>query len=795
MIVRLVNFATDRYEEWWPYESRVVTERIAFTQGEAAWKGNHQVYAWFRYQMNTVAFVACALMALEKWCDEQVEAGQSISSVLEIMVKDGRSLAFAGVLIALGKRHPGLFAAELKPLLFHRTLYMHDVHAVSDDFGGGYDMFDGKVGNDLRRKWSQLSGRKIHLKDLGVQWLLMKPEFAPVFAEVAAQWRDEAGKLPADSEDRLILLRWASDFDRATWKEVTLPDGRVGWQNDRPAELRDVAGEQEGVRRLSLITLPIKCADWLAKRTHFDDAQLAEIVRQLQNWDELEKPLPAESDGEMESDFRDHRHARAGLIAVVLCLGEAWLNRHPEHCAWLEGEVAKQLAAPPRINIFTQEDSHDDWESFMARAMVRCWARVPQDRDRRGQVASFVMAIRYRTVAHVLQEAFLVRAKLGEGYRELEAFALALAVEREKFTAVQFLGTRRKTDGAALRKWGLKWLKRFADQKGPRWEGDWGKFELRRRFVHEPDTIRSTVTRRRLKLRRRNYGLDMGLILAAFGHLPALAESATKTERSHWFDVTREILGSFLRTLPPVAKANADSEWAYDHWRPDEAVLKLVARRVCESTGPERRVLWKPLLSLPPAAHHHITRFLTDVLLEYLRPEPPLIVQLRPIWREMVEDWSSRWAKSTARDRGQSEVWKVLLFYGSSLGSTGEEFFRPIVEDLRPFFEFHIKSLGRDSHRQASMARFLTTKAGELLLVDALGWLLPTWEQARDYFWEHAAEDSGLERLLEHAWKTMFGRVRQSAPAFVAFKILTLNLATRQSGIALQVQERIGKTQ
>lgn len=793
MIVRLINFATDRYEDWWPYETRVETERIVFARGEAVWKGNQQVFAWFRYHMNTPAVVTCALMALEKWLDEQVEAGKPISPVLDAMVEQGRSLAFAGVLIAIGKRHPTLFTTELKPLLFHRVLYMHDVHAVNDDFGGGAGLFDGKVINDLRHKWNQLPGRRVHLKDACVRWLLSKSEFAPVFAEISARWRADAYKLPADSGDRLILLRWASDFDRATWKEVTLPDGREVWQNDRPAELRDVSGEQEGARRLSLLTIPMECANLLAKRPHLADSHLAEIVQQLRNWGEYEKPIPKEDDDGMGSDFHDHRHARAGLIAVVLCLGDAWLNQHPEERTWLEGEIAKQLADPPRIRIFTPDDTHDDWESFMARALIRCWASAPRERDRRGVVASFVTALRYRTVAHVFQEAFLVRAKLGKGYRELEAFALALAVQRQKFSKLQFIGTQRKTDGEALKKWGNTWPRRFAEGNGPKWQGDWSKIEVKQRFVHENDEFRASSGRRRLKLRRRDFGLDMGIIIAAFGHLPALAEAPTKAERNHWLHVTQEVLGVFERTLPSVTKKTADFEWAYDHWRADEDVMNLVAQRVFETIPVEARKLWQPVLGLPASAHHHITRLLTQILLRALQADPPWIAQLLPLWHEMVEYFSKSSQHPAARNQDHREVWKVLLFYGSPISSTGEKFFRPIVEDLRQFFESHIKLIAGDAYEQPALARFLTTKAGEELLIDALVWFCPSWEQASNYFWERATEDGGLERLLEHAWKTMFSQVRQNPAAFSAFRILTMNLATRQSGIALQVQERIGK--
>jgi hypothetical protein len=794
MIVRLINFATDRYADWWPYDdSRVETTHVTFARGEAVWTGNRQVYMWFRYHMNTTAAVTCALMALEKWFDEQIEAGKQIDPVLDVLVAQGRSLAFAGVLIAVGKRHPQLFAAELRPLLFERTLYMHDMYAVNDDFGGGGGLLEGKVVKDQLQKWNQLPGRRLHLKDMAVRWLLFNPDLTPVFAEVAVQWRAEADKLSPDSEDRLGLLRWASDFDCATWKEVTLPDGQQDWQNDRPAELRDVAGEREGARRLSLLTIPMQCADWLTKRVHFDDVQLSEIVLQLREWGEYEQLVTKPDDDEMASDFRDHRHARAGLIAVVLCLGDTWLDQHPNERQWLEGEVAKQLDDPPRIRVYTSQDTHNDWESFMARALVRCWAQAPHAPDRRRIVASFLTAQRYHTVAVLFQEAFLVRTKLGKGYRELEAFALVFAVQRQKETTLQFLGARQKNDGAALRKWGQTWLKRFADGKGPEWSKDWRSLEVKRRFAHEENIVSQTDGRRRLKLRRRGFGLDIEIVLAAFGHLPALSEATTKKERAHWLQVTQEILGVYWRTLPTVTKSTANSEWAYDHWRSDEAVMKLVAQRLLELTPVEARGLWRPMLGLPVAAHQHIRSFLIAILLECLRPEPPWISRLLPIWHEMVQYFSTRPERSVARDRDSREVWKVLLFYGSPLSSTGEEFFRPVVEVLRPFFESQIKAMGTDSFEQASLARFLTTKACEPLLVDALVWFHPSWEQASDYFWQQAAEDAGLERLLEHAWKSVFSRVRQNPAAFAAFKLLTLNLATRDSGIALKIQERIGK--
>src|ERR671925_376139 len=62
LVIRLTNFATDRYEEWWPYQPGVAEVSITTPQGNCHWKGNHQVYAWNRYHMNTPQVVTCALL-------------------------------------------------------------------------------------------------------------------------------------------------------------------------------------------------------------------------------------------------------------------------------------------------------------------------------------------------------------------------------------------------------------------------------------------------------------------------------------------------------------------------------------------------------------------------------------------------------------------------------------------------------------------------------------------------------------------------------------------------------------
>lgn len=78
LVVKLINFATDRYYDWW-YSNGPESLTFPTEYGEVSWFGNQQVYGWSRFHMNTVEVVGCALMAFEKWLEEQIDKKESIA--------------------------------------------------------------------------------------------------------------------------------------------------------------------------------------------------------------------------------------------------------------------------------------------------------------------------------------------------------------------------------------------------------------------------------------------------------------------------------------------------------------------------------------------------------------------------------------------------------------------------------------------------------------------------------------------------------------------------------------------
>lgn len=785
LIIQLTNFATNRYADWWPYDPKPSVIAFATPSGEGSWLGNHQVYAWGRYHMNTAKIVTCALMALEKWLEEQIQANQSIVSAVQLLWQSGRSLAFAGVLISVGKRHPELFIDTLKPLLFLRDLYLHDMRAAQEGGAAYFQPQDGEFINNLRREWESLPGRKTGLLDACCQWLLTRPDLQPVLAEVANYWRDIADKLPEGDGDKLVFRRWASDFDLSTWKEVTLADGRKAWQHERPEELRDIEAEQAHARHQALLTLPFQCSEMLDKRPILSSEQLEGIWQQLHNWTPFEQHTRGENDDdEFGSSLLDHRHARAGLITVLLCLGGEWLDVDPIRRPWIEGELRELFLDRPKVTAFSADDIHDDCEGFLARGAVQCWVNAPDNEEWRGDVGSLVTVYRYRTIQRLFDEAFRNRGKLGKRFRDFEALLLSFAGARQKAGLESYKPQPEVIDG-----WVKKWVAKFAKSRGPKWTDDWTKIEITEPFP-PPSAHHYGIPGQ--EWHRRDYGLDISVLLSSFGTLPRLAEATNADERAHWIRICKELLSAYLRTLPINEIANEEDDWDVQPWSADEKIVTIAAARLFECSGEEQRSLWFPILSLPPAAHHHIAQFLRNVLLEAIRTDPPQLVKLLSLWRAMAEHLlgSPRWTGDLRRK--ENEVWKHIFLYGSSVTSPHDKDHVPFVRGLHDLFEGHVKTMGADPYDQSSLAAFLLSDAGEQLLVDSLEWLNPSWQEASPYFWKRAVEHHYFEGLLQRAWQKHFASIRERPDALKAFKVLTLNLASLQVSAAVEIQRQLG---
>ena len=75
-------------------------------------------------------------MALERWFYESIDAGVAIDSWIERIMRESESLAFASLLLEVGKRAPSLFDGVLKPLLRVWELWDLDTQLVKQRLNG-----------------------------------------------------------------------------------------------------------------------------------------------------------------------------------------------------------------------------------------------------------------------------------------------------------------------------------------------------------------------------------------------------------------------------------------------------------------------------------------------------------------------------------------------------------------------------------------------------------------------------------------------------------------------------------
>jgi len=772
LIVKLANFATDRYEEWWPYEETLKI-RIHHNNTELFWNGNAQVYGWHQYYMNTAKAVTCALMALERWFDEKIDQDSVVvTEAIDFIYKNCHSLAIIGVLIAVGKRHPKLFLKELKPLLFARELYLLDVSLLMNRVSARGWRED-EVVFKLRSEWESLPGRRESLQDCCIRWLLTSSEFRPIFDEVAASWRTQAESLGDD--ERQALLRWASSLDASHYSLVELPGGAQAWQQQIPAELRDLNAADDLLNRQALLTYPYQCSDLLQNRGSLNEVELEQIWDRLHEWDVLEETSKLlQLERASNSDFLDHRHSRAALLAVLLRFGEDWLLKLDRR-AWVENEVRKLLNDPVAVHINSSEELHEDFESYLARCVVRCWANDPDRLEWKSAIVEFVTAIRYRTVEILFEEAYRVKEKLQIRFDQLETLALSFAAARQHYN----LQSMPRPRPEILEAWHLEWKPKFLSGQIPAKIDRWAEIPLQNPGIHGLESSLQEFS----DVARRKYGLDGRMLIAIFGNRNSLDKVGLE-ERKAQFHQTSEILQSYLETLP-LDKLDALDDFKLEVNRIDRSIFDLVANRLYECTSQEQDSLCEPIIRLPAAAYEVVADFLLSVIVA-ARMEADRVSQLIPLWMRIVSRLEN--SHHAIDRRNYKNIMRTLLLYGVDFVTFRDKVYVPLVNALRPHYLKNIDNLSDDAYLQGRFAAFLVSEAGKDLLVESMGALFPTWKDASNRFWKEVADIQAFTDLLELA-NTHLAEVRSNEAAFAGYKLLTQNLAALRNRTALQIQQ------
>jgi hypothetical protein len=777
LIVTLVNIAADRLER---YESRAGDQasqlHLESPNGPRTMFADFRIYGWFRDFPPAPHGVVAALMALEKWLYDEVDAGRDIAAHVRTILASSTNVAFLGVLVALAKRHPLLLSGPLVSLLEVPELYAWDDRLAME--GSGHLMMSWGLRHEpehvvkLVAEFHQMPHKSGSLRHLSTMLLLNYSDFGPIFLEARQKWHSHLTNLQPDDPQRDRLEALCAQHNPANYRVVAGEDGTKCWQFDAPPALKARWQESDGElqeKRL-LLTFPSQCRQLLDGESSLSDSELETFWKTVCRLAEMRTP-------DDEDGFLQPIDGVCGGIAVLMRHHSAWLEAVEGRSAWCVSRLTAIVQSPPQPSPYDSEVSSADWtwDRFCADILPSLWARNPASHELRSAIGRLAFTRHYHSVAALMRSASEFRGTLRKDFERLEHLVLRAAAPR--FALAQASHTN--SDIRPLEAEADAALEGFVNGTLPSKLPSLDELArpLRRFSDMDPDDAADGP---------RAY-VDMDAVGHAFSWLPAMTEAVTIQERERWLTFYADALAYVLRRTPPShGDEHRTPSLPYDS---DRWVLKRVAAVVLQVSPIDAATFWRPILDLPISAQHWIEEFVRSFLLHGLGPDvTPTTFAAR--WKDMVTYaiespvWNERdgWWR-------RDELWCKLMGLDSLLKRLWRKELTALVTTMRPEFEAWRKKCLARPHCAREFVYFLTAPAALEMLPQGLVWLNEA-STSRQFWREHGME-SGVSESLEVAWRTARAPLQASPVAFSAFRSLLKALADRQNPLALELQTRL----
>lgn len=820
LIMRLVEFATDRsnenatreLDEWRARgaadgQSEVDIEegakcpphRLVLHDGtkEISFTGDAGSYGWSAgvtcpggYSPLPPPAVASALMALEQYFYQRLDAGQDIADEVAATFARTRSVAPLGVLADVGKLQMVLFEGPLRALLSGPELYGWEiaktVHGRSHLMIGAFT--EGQNFIKLAREFHGLEHRQRDLRHVAMEWLLSSEEMQTFFSSVRDWWkkRQSAGEQLSDMAGQLSL--W---FDPANYE--VREDPKLGHivvnvalervQTERATE------RQEMNDRMLVTGFPIRCRTILDERKVQADAQLDEIWQAWMRIRELAKTGPTLPGGE-ERFGNEYVNAVLGGVALFLWHDE-WLDQDAPRRAEVEDALESILSGerPTGDGFHSEHDvSTWTWDCFAAESAAMLWARQPQDARWRRLVAEMVFAEKYATVRVLFMRCAERRAALGDDFGRLRRLVLDWAHVRDRVdvlssfqhTALQG-GNEQERERLqhVVNDWVQQSISSFVDRTLAPQVVAWNRFEGASRFS-EIDALRHNWPEVRL--------MDFHLVRCSHEWLPLPDEAVSPEERASVVQFWRIAL-DVVAARPRADLTRRDRQYPQE----DEAwVLENVAALVLQLRSTENpEPFWVAIVDLHSEAHDWPEKFLNALHRRALSSEPtpatyPSLV--REIARRAFSDVEGEW-----RWPEHEEVWDALLGIDYRVSDLWADRHADHVLSSWDVVSLWMEKAPQEGRRLGKFARWLSKSAAALIRLRALPWFLGQLQakKERSRYREDDVEDD-LAKLLNVVWEQDQSPLRATNEAFAAFRGLLAWLVQRQNSLGLELQGRIG---
>jgi len=179
--------------------------------GERHYVGDDHVYRWYRGTAVGPDVCGSALLAVERFCDEQIAIGTPMRTIASFLLKDCHNLAMVGLLVGTLTRFIEKAGTELDPFLSSPEIWALEAARVASEFAGFRSHKEEPAEGQDRRTWtfSQVAGYMV-LSD------------RPNRLEALRSMREQ---LVARDPQNATLRNWASQLDPERYTAESVEGG------------------------------------------------------------------------------------------------------------------------------------------------------------------------------------------------------------------------------------------------------------------------------------------------------------------------------------------------------------------------------------------------------------------------------------------------------------------------------------------------------------------------------------------------------------------------------------------
>jgi hypothetical protein len=789
LVVRFVNFVASV----WVSRNKNRSKRFIIhgAGGNTEWFGNGDVYYWYRDQSNCPDTVVVALMALEKWLYEELDADHEVTSHLQRIISGSNNIAFAGLLSAIGRRQPSLFQGILSPLfgIADFLIWEKEYGTQRHDY-----LMIGWADKDPRmvrvaQEWHCLPHRQTSLYQMA-QWAYLNVASMRAAIEGArSKWEKELEGLSTRQsywKDELETL--VASFKIENYK-TEKQAGQEIWLFVPPVTIQKKIETTQKIlkERYPIVTWPVVCRNMLNAQNPLPKENLDGFWNELQR---VSSSSPIVS-GPFGDEIRPE-HAICGAIAVLLLLHRDWLHQNPERESWCIDRLTYVLLHPPEpgpLDRLRSDGTDREWSSFCAEVLPHLWAENPSSPVLRECIAKLAINSKFVAVAILFMSASRVRQLLGENFLQLRHLLHRWSgklwsdrLERDEIQRAASLNNSPPDETSVIES--ADWRALVEDFVAGSLSPTVPSFRailanLKPRvdlFSGEEDSAEFT-------------DLDLSIIRAAYSWLPSLDSASDQEERAQWLSLWHELLdGTCERFTTPDDDDSHGTPYPWDRW-----VFDQVARLILDIRSNEQpQIYWEKILSLGPVGHYWIEDFFSSWFRRGLAAGASQSFVRE--WRRMAE-WAFTFAQWNVENRrhllDHQRVWWYLLGMSQDLVDGWDKGKQTLVDGMKDVYERWAASRLEESMNALQFAAFLRLPAADGIRLDGLLWLEKHTPRSDDEYWkEHNIQDI-VSEVLDKCWTNHRAQLRATAEYFDAFKNLLSRLAAFQNPLALEIQRRI----